>query len=99
MARRIVVRIVPAGDTIRFSGGVTIECNDGPAVSTFVAEADGTGSRRLDESRVVGKFAATAGSVLAPAARDRLAEMILSVDRIDDVTRLAAACTIPGLDG
>jgi 2-methylcitrate dehydratase PrpD len=98
MAQRIVVRIVPAGDTIRFSGGVTIQRNDGPAVSTFVAEADGTGSRRLDESRVVGKFAATAGSVLAPAARDRLAEMILSVDRLDDVTSLVAACSIPGLD-
>jgi len=98
MAQRIVARIVPAGDTIRFSGDVTIHRNDGPAVSTSIAEADGTGSRRLDESRVVGKFTATAGSVLAPAARDRLAETILSVDRLDDLTSLVAACTVPGLD-
>jgi 2-methylcitrate dehydratase PrpD len=98
MAQLIVARVVPTGDTIRFSGGVTVKRKDGQAVSTFVAEADGTGSRRLDEARIVRKFAATAGSVLAPAPRDRLAEMILAVDRLDDVTKLAVACTIPGLD-
>lgn len=98
MAQRIVARIVPAGDTIRFSGRVTVQRIDGTAVSAFVAEADGTGSRRLDEARIVGKFAATVGSVLAPSPRDRLAEMILAVDRLEDVTKLAVACTIPGLD-
>ncbi len=97
MAQRIVARVVPTGDTIRFSGGVTVHRHDGPALSTFIAEANGTGSRRLDEARIVRKFAETAGSVLTPTSRDRLVDMILSVDRLDDVTGLAAACTIPEL--
>ncbi len=96
MARRIVARIVPTGETIMFSGGVSIERHAGPTVSTFVREADGTGTRLLDEARIVGKFAATAGSVLAPDARDRLVEMVLALDRIEDVGILAAATKIPG---
>lgn len=95
MARRIDARVVPAGDTIMFSGGVSIEPQTGPAVSTFVREADGTGSRLLDEARIVRKFAATAGSVLGSAACDRLVEMILALDRIEDVGILAAATKIP----
>ena len=38
------------------------------------------GSRRLDEARIVRKFAETAGSVLTPTSRDRLVDMILSVE-------------------
>jgi len=97
MAQRIRARIVPTGDTIMFSGGVSIRPVAGATVETFVAEADGTGSRLLDEARVVGKFAATAGSVLSPATRDRLVEMVLALDRIEDVRVLAAATAIEGI--
>ena len=46
---------------------------------------------------MVEKFAATAGSVLAPDARDRLVDLILHVEKLEDLGALAAATAIPGL--
>ena len=97
MAQRITARVVPMSGKILFSGGVAIRLDDGSELKTFVAEADGTGTRRLSEARVVEKFAATAGSVLAPGARDRLVDLILQVEKLESLGQLAIAATIPGL--
>jgi 2-methylcitrate dehydratase PrpD len=97
MARRITARVVPMSGKILFSGGVAIRLDDGSELTTFIAEADGTGTRPLSEARVVEKFAATAGSVLAPDARDRLVDLILRIEKLENLAPLAAATAIPGL--
>ncbi|MBI3505856.1 MAG: MmgE/PrpD family protein [Proteobacteria bacterium] len=94
MAERVTAHVVPAGGKIQFSGGVSVELHDGATVTTYIAEADGTGSRGLSESRVIEKFAATAGSVLAASARDRLVDLVLSVERLGDIGKLMAATAI-----
>ncbi len=95
MARKAVARTVPTGDAIRFSGGVRIRLADGTTYETFVDEADGTGSRALDQARVLAKFTACVEPALGRAGAGRLADMLLSVEKIADVRTLAAA-TVPG---
>lgn len=95
MARRAIAKTVPTGDAIRFSGGVRIRLVDGTMHETFVAEADGTGSRLLDETRVLAKFMACASPVLGPTGAERLAALALSAEKLRAVRELAVA-TAPG---
>ena len=82
---------VPTGDAIRFSGGVRIRLADGTTHETYVAEADGTGSRRLDETRVLAKFNDCAEPALTPAGARRLAELVLSVEKLSAIRGLMKA--------
>ncbi len=91
IARKAVARTVPTGDAIRFSGGVRIRLADGTTHETYVAEADGTGSRRLDETRVLAKFNDCAEPALTPAGARRLAELVLSVEKLSAIRGLMKA--------
>lgn len=95
LARRITHVPQPRGGAILFSGGVRIRLRDGSVHETFVDEANGTGSRRLDEARVVEKFAATAGTVLGAGAIDRLVALVLRADRLEAIGPLLAATRLP----
>lgn len=95
LAHKAEARTVPARGAITFCGGVRIRLEDGTLHETYVAEADGTGSRRLDGSRVLGKFRGGVEPVLGPAATQRLADMVLSLEKLASVRALAAA-TAPG---
>jgi 2-methylcitrate dehydratase PrpD len=94
MARRTVARTVPTDGAIRFSGGVRIRLVDGTAHEIFVAEADGTGTRALDEARVLAKFMDCVAPVLGAAGARRLADLALASERLSSVRDLAAA-TVP----
>jgi 2-methylcitrate dehydratase PrpD len=96
MARKITHRVVPVTGAIMFSGGVEIRTRDGRKLETFVAEADGTGSRRLPESRIVAKFLETAGAVLPQRALDRLVDTTLRLEKIDDIGATLRVTRLPG---
>ena len=56
-----------------------------------MAEADGTGSRRLDEARVLAKFNDCAEPALTPAGARRLADLVLAVEKHSDMRTLMKA--------
>lgn len=96
LMQRISHRVVPLSGTISFSGEVSVLRKGGERFSAFVAEADGTGARRLSAERVREKFDATAGTVLKRPALEQLAACVMSLEALTDIRDLTKLCALGG---
>jgi 2-methylcitrate dehydratase PrpD len=94
LAERLSWRPAPSETPIRFSGTLRIKLRDGGTFEHSVADANGTGARRLDGDAFEAKFRATAGIALDAPRVDRLVALCRSLANLDTVTPLLAATRI-----
>jgi len=71
-----------------YSGALIVTLRDGRVLEAREDVNRGAPERPLSETEIVAKFTASAERVFAPAQAARIAEIILEVDRLDNVTKL-----------
>jgi 2-methylcitrate dehydratase PrpD len=71
-----------------YSGAVVITTRDGRVLEAREDMNRGAPERPLSEAEIIAKFTASAERVFAPTHAARIAETILDIDRLDDVTKL-----------
>lgn len=74
-----------------YSGEIVVETMDGRVLTHREDVNRGAEGRPLGMQDVAEKFASNAGRVLSPTAAERIADLALSLDRLDDVAPLARA--------
>ncbi len=79
-----------ATDRKRWSGDVTIRTTDGRLLHHRLADMRGTPANPLSVADIVAKFTANAADVISPEAAERCVEMVLALERLEDVTALLA---------
>ncbi len=93
LAQKIVHVPAKIDGAIKFDGTVEILLTDGRKLSTYVEEADGTGSRMLSPARVVAKFRDTVKDVLPTAKIDRLVATIETLEALPNARALMEMTT------
>jgi 2-methylcitrate dehydratase PrpD len=95
LAERIVHRVDAVEQPeIRFCGRAVIETQDGRRCEATVADARGTGRRKVGAAEVEAKFRDTAGQVLPADRVERLIEMVARLETLASLEPLLAAARI-----
>ena len=97
LARRVRYHVDPAfPGPGRFRGAVQVTLKDGRVISDTQEHNRGSAENPMTSGELRAKFDENAGGILSPAARERLAESIDGLERIDDVSMLVGL-SIPGV--
>jgi 2-methylcitrate dehydratase PrpD len=97
LAERIVHRVSDERSSeIRFTGHAVIETTDGRRLTSVIADARGTGKRKVGAPEIEAKFRETAGQVLKPDRVERLIELIGTLDGMASLEPIFAAARLPG---
>ena len=97
LARRVRYHVDPAfPGPGRFRGAVQVTLKDGRVISDTQEHNRGSAENPMTAGELRAKFDENAGGILSPAARERLAESIDGLERIDDVSMLVGL-SIPGV--
>jgi 2-methylcitrate dehydratase PrpD len=95
LAKKVEVVEDPAitalGSKFRHKVHVMVHLNDGTVLEETVESPRGSEKNFANASDIKAKFMKLAGRVFGPVERDRLMELILSVDALSDVGLLAKA--------
>ncbi|MEW2355774.1 MmgE/PrpD family protein [Spirillospora sp. NPDC029432] len=91
IARRVTYERAPASSPLPGEGPcqVSIELDDGSVLAAEVRSARGTVASPMSESDVITKFRGLAGEPLGEERADRVAEMVMNLERLPDSNRLA----------
>jgi 2-methylcitrate dehydratase PrpD len=97
LARRVRYHVDPGfPGPGRFRGAVQVTLRDGRVISETQEHNRGSAGNPMTSGELRAKFDENAGGILSPAARERLAESIDGLERIDDVSMLVGL-SIPGV--
>jgi len=100
LAEKVMVREDPAitarGSAHRHAVNVTVRLKDGTVLKETVEVPRGSERNFPSASDVTAKFAKLAGRVLRPDEIDRMADLVLGLEKLDDIGPLMAALSATG---
>lgn len=92
LASKVSYRIDPsAADRTQWSGEVAITFRDGRKISHRVQNMRGTAQNPMTEDDLVKKFMHNAEGILTISRAEQVSELLLNLDRVDDVRHVLSA--------